>query len=544
MVCTIYTPVYYPDIQRGLKLVGSHGDGYTMGIFWHQAFSSPTSFGIGYNIYFSTERDTVFSEGVKFLSLNTTGLSAHIGNFTPGDTYYFAVRGMEYDPTWYDPNLLPDGEDGYDGYQQLKVYPETALLADITDTDMLVPIEDIDLFPAYGVIIVGSELIRYISKDVPNNNLIVGERGFLGSIARIHTVDGYDGAKTYDNALVRFYFGCEDDNGFVIQEQSAFHDPHFAHTAADGYKERVKDLLTTDLSGSDADRIDFPAYDYVGWHRTDPDILFSGKCLDTYIGGESFCADGYGGVGRQIRNISFAEQSDRREEMLLERTGETCVLVKRLWKGIICSCFESNRESPEPRCSICFGTGFVSGYEQYFNPRRSDGRILVRFSPTQDDLEMQDAGLESKLIPDCWTLAVPSVKDRDFIIRFNLDGTEEFRYEILNVTRNKLMYGESGGQKFTAQRVRKFDPINQWRVIRSTATEPTTIYTTVGMVSGPGGIAPHIHSLVINENIVALSQINQTTSVSPVVGSGAHNHVIINGQVQEVLGHTHTIILP
>ncbi len=149
-----------------------------------------------------------------------------------------------------------------------------------------------------------------------------------------------------------------------------------------------------------------------------------------------------------------------------------------------------------------------------------------------------DAGLESTLIPDCWTLVYPAVKDRDFVIRFNEDGTEEFRYEILHVTRNKLLEGFSGGQKFTAHRVRRTDPIYQFRYVASTATMPQTINTTIGLVSGPGGIAPHTHEIVISEGIVSLTQINQTTGVSQ-----GHNHPVVDGVVQEVLGHTHQIVL-
>ncbi len=541
MVCKQLSPTYEPHTTRGLKLVGSHGDGYTMSIFWHRAYADVAGLLIGYNIYFSTRRENVFSEGVKFLSLNTTGLCTTIRDFTPGDMFYFAVRAMEYDPIWFNPIFLPDGEDGYDGVGELKVYPEAMLLTDISESSTVIPVDDIDIFPAFGVVVIGAEVIRYVAKDIPANNLIVGERGFLSTEARLHTVDGYDGYKTYDNALVRFFVGCEDGNNIVFQAQSKFSDPNFARTAADGYKEKLEDLLTSDLAGSDAQNLDFPRYDYAGWHRTDPDLFFKGKCMDSYIGGEAFCADGYNGVGRQIRGISLQDHAYRREEFLLERTGERCVFVRRLWKGIVCSCFESNREHPEHRCPVCFGTGFVTGYEQFFNPRRSDGNILVRFSPTKEDLKMEEGGLESTFVPDCWTLTAPAVKDRDFIIRLHEDGTEDFRYEILDVTRNKVLFGEQGVQKFTCQRVRKFDPINQWRPIRSTATMPTQIMTTVGMVPGPGGIAPHTHNLVISESIIALSQINQTTSVNPPVGMGAHNHPIVNGIVQEVLGHSHTI---
>jgi len=104
-----------------------------------------------------------------------------------------------------------------------------------------------------------------------------------------------------------------------------------------------------------------------------------------------------------------------------------------------------------------------------------------------------------------------------------------------------LMFSDSGGQKFTAQRIRKLDPICEWRAIRDTSTIPRTITTGVGFVPGPGGIAPHTHNLVVNENIISLVQVNQTTSVNPPVGQGAHNHPIVNGVIQTVLGHSHSI---
>ena len=187
----------------------------------------------------------------------------------------------------------------------------------------------------------------------------------------------------------------------------------------------------------------------------------------------------------------------------------------------------------------CTGTGFLGGYTQYYNPRISSGRILVRFAPYTDDLKQEDSGLESHVIHDCWTLVVPTIKDRDFIIRFNEDGTEEFRYEVLDVTRNKLLYGESGKQTFKAQRVRKTDPICTWRAFRNTATRPESILTTVGIMRGPAGtIIPHTHSVVVNEHINVISQINQSTGIS-----NDHQHSITNGSVEVVLGHSHSLIL-
>ena len=544
-VCKRNTPIYFPAIERGLRLVASNGDGYTVSVLWFEAFADePLNFRVAYNIYYSTVREDVFKEGPKFLSLNTIGLRANIVGFTPGDVFYFAVRATEYDVTWYDPNLLPN-DDGY----ALKVYPESLLLSDISDTDLSIPIQDIGLFPPFGIVQIGYEIIRYIGLDIPTSSLLVGSivnRGFLNTNVRLHTVDGYDGYITHDDPLVRFFIGCEDGNNFVIQEQSTFNDINFARTNSDGYKEKTKDLLNADFSASDADRVDFPSYDYAGWHRIDPVLLFKGACVGSYIGGEQGCSDGYLGVGRRIRGIPISEQADKREEILLGLTGEECVLLRRMWKGVVCSCYEINREYPEPRCPNCFGTGITRGYTQFFAPtsRNSSGRILVRFSPTIDDLEMQDAGLETKFIPNAWTLAVWNTRDRDILARYNIDGTEDARFEVLNVERVRLLFGETGMQKMTVQRVRKTDIVYQVPITASTSTMPMTLITTVGMVAGPGGIIPHSHEIRISENIVTISQINQMTSVAPNIGDGQHNHYIRSGVLDSTLGHTHEIILP
>lgn len=547
MSCNPRKPKYIPHTEGGILTAATRGDGYVIAISWCQAYPDTLGLNVAYNIYFSTLREDVFKEGVKYVSIDPDIFLTEIYEFTPGDTFYFAVRATEFDPVYVNLSLLPDAGSS-------KVYPEGMLLSDISATSSSIPISDLDQFPAFGIVQVGVELIQYLNKDLVTNSLTGLTRGFQDTEARLHTTDGYDGYETFSNQLVRFWTGFEEENEVVFQETSSFQYPNYPRTNTDGYKEVLKDLLTTDLGGtdesfgsvsvdaggsSDNSQTAFPAFDYAGWHRTDPGALLRGECIGTYYGGEQFCADGYSGVGRQVRGVPIQTENARRQEVLLEVTGEPVILVRRMWTGDRCSCYLANTEHPEHRCIHCFGTGFITGYQQFFNPRRSDGRILVRFGPTEDDLKFENAGLESTFIPDCWTLVVPSVKDRDFIIRFNEDGTEEFRYEILNVTRNKLFNTTSGAQKFRAQRVRKFDPIYQWRSIRNTATMPQVLTTSIGMVPGPGGIPPHLHNIIINESIVSLSQINQTTSISQ-----GHNHQVRNGViVNEELGHTHTIII-
>ena len=274
-----------------------------------------------------------------------------------------------------------------------------------------------------------------------------------------------------------------------------------------------------------------------GYRRTSPKDLLAGKCLGTYFGGELGCADGYESTGG-LRGVSVQDQMLQRQEMLLETDGDDCILFKRMWKGKVSKHYDDAKENTAYRGLDNHGTALVGGYEQYFYPRRSDGRIKVRFSPTKENYERQEAGIENVFTVNCWTLVIPVVKDGDFIIRFNKDGTEEWRYEVLDVERNKTLLMDTGLQKFTVARVRKTDPIYTVSAIRDTSMFPKELLTGMGMVSGPGGIPLHAHRIVVNEKVLAVQQINQTTSIAQ-----GHTHDIINGVVQNSLGHTHSIVL-
>lgn len=530
MVCDLFNPVYVSKLG-GLNFASSNNDGYNISLQWDQAFASIFGNNVAYNIYFSTDRNDILTEGVKYVSIDPTFLNACIYDFPPGQTIFFIVKAMEYDPLWYNLSELQSGPDA------LKIYTEGLLLSDIDQDSLSIPVSDIADWPSFGMIQIGVELIRYSSKDIPTNSLIVSKRGFAESTIRIHNTDGYDGYFT-QNPILSVFKGFEDDNVRIQFETSTFAYPNYAFTFADGYATNT-DKITQDLSSSDSSLQDFPEYDYVGWHRTDPVNLVKGDCVGTYIGGEQFCSDGYLGVGRQTRGVPFNEQAARREEALLRTTGQKVMLIRRLWEGMRCPCVKLTNEQPELRCQKCYGTGFITGYKQFFNPRRSDGRILVRPDPYDDSLKFLEAGLESDALISFWTLGYPSLKSKDFIIRYNLDGTEEFRYEILKVNRNLLFNEEMGVQKFTTQRVRKTSPIYSWRAIADTSTMPASINTSIGLLAGGGGITiPHTHTVVVNEGITDVSQINQTTSVS-----AGHNHSIISGIVQDVASHSHIIVL-
>jgi hypothetical protein len=167
----------------------------------------------------------------------------------------------------------------------------------------------------------------------------------------------------------------------------------------------------------------------------------------------------------------------------------------------------------------------------------SNGRIRVRPGPTTESVKMYEAGYESEFPLDLWTLTVPTIKTRDIIVLFDQEGiNEEFRYEVSDVTRNNTIVGLQGGQHLKVIRIRKYDPAYQIRIFRDSSEFPSKLNTSIGFVPG---IPPHTHEITISEKINSVNQINQTTQLSQ-----GHNHPIVNGVVMEVLGHTHTIILP
>lgn len=650
--------IFYPNpVRAGTDAVASLGDGYSITVSWFQAeHSNPTS-KIAYHIYYSTVKEDVFTDGVKYVSIDGS-LQANIIDLVPGQLYFFTVRPVEYDPTLFDlANTLPIA------YDNLRVYPQSVLRQNIGISDLIIPLLDVEGFPSMGVIKVGVELILYLAVDQVNNNLVVAGgtapvnaalvdqggghfytpgasnigngtinglslingnaitqtwtircifvqhdsmnnpipgtgqfisigsisgtaldgygnqiiwtddgyvnnngtlsfsitdgsptlrlgdefiikvtgpvpgftgRGYNNTVPLPHDVSGFDGYNTWNPTVPLFTIGESNIWDRIFTCQSRFEYPNHAFTMVDGYKQVLVDLLSTDLSAADAANVTFPEYDFAGYHRTDPVQLLDGTCVGSYIGGEMGCIDGYGNYNI-LRGFSLQDQNTQRQDVLLSVTGRPAVLIRRVQKGITCSCYLPSSEYPDDRCPLCYGTKFVFGYEQYFNPRSSDGRIMVRPDPTDENLKMYEAGLESEFQLGLWTLTVPTVKTRDVLVLFDQDDNEEFRYEVGAVTRNNTINGLDGGQHMKVFRIRKFDPAYQIRIFRNTSDFPSKLNTSIGFVPG---IPPHTHEIVINEKIMSVNQINQTTAVSQ-----GHNHPIVNGEVMEVLGHTHQIIL-
>lgn len=548
---------YYINPNRsGIEEVRTLGDGASMNLRWNRAYPSTRTNKIAYNIYVGrdpvdyTYPEDLFNEYPTFVVIDDNTTDRDFYEFESGGLYFFGVRAVEWDPSLIDSTYLP-----LDPIQNLyystntRYYPKSLLAQDMTTSSLEIKIEDASAFPPTGLIIIGAEIIQYASVDYVTNTLSIASiasRGLYNSTIREHLIDGYDGLFERD-PNVFLWLGPEEKNTRIFMGPASQEFTGPAFNFVDGYRERTKDTVTSDLSGSEAYNINFPKYDYSGYHRTDPNLLLSGACVGSYIGGEIGCVDGYTGVKRTVRGLNLQERINQQLEMLLESTGEPFVLIRRRRTGVYCSCMTPTNEQPDDRCPYCSGTGFIYGWAQYFYPRRSDGRILIRVSPNNEDVKLLDTGYESEFNTEFWTLNVPTIKDRDVLVRFDQDDNEEFRYEVLNVGRNMTFNRLQGLQKMQVQRVRKTDPIYQIPIFRNTSLFPAKLITSVSSTSG---IPAHSHEIVINESITSASQINQVTSVSM-----GHSHVVRNGVIVStstnyspsspyILGHTHDIYIP
>ncbi|MGW8179268.1 MAG: hypothetical protein ACWGQW_10985, partial [bacterium] len=542
-ICDASKPEF-PPTEKGLKAALDAGTGTEVNLSWNPAAPSNDNNIVYYNVYYSTNKDSVFDGQPEFLVTDT---SAVVGGLCSGDTHYFGVRVSEFNPSL----IVTDGLQmvGPNMYR----YPSATLAADITASDSVVPVDSTDGFPDSGVIMFDGELIVY-SSLLPTG-FVVYSRGFAGTLASTHSA----------GETIVVYRGREDSNLNVILATPTFQKPNYAlgwiktdgygndgyrdgydgcdkvydggpgaNNRFDGYdgyfrfRQETFDSITTDGTNNDNSG-EFKRFDYCGtWRAKSPAQFMQGQCDRSYWGGIQVNADGY-----RVKVPDVRTHMLQREELLLESSGEPFVLVRRMWTGIRCHCAMTRREHAHSRCETCFGTGFVQGYVQFFNPRRPDRRILVRVDPATDDLSIVDrGGLEPVYEPSAWTIAFPQVKDRDFLIRFTPEGIEEWRYEILNVERVRAFFAQSGAQKFKMKRIPKTDIMYQFPVLRDARPQPGAVLTSVSTGSG---LNPHAHQVVL-PNTVNIARVKTATLVAE-----GHNHIIINGVVQNVLGHTHTL---
>jgi hypothetical protein len=181
------------------------------------------------------------------------------------------------------------------------------------------------------------------------------------------------------------------------------------------------------------------------------------------LNGKNDCGTYLGGQYNGFRGIDIFQRALDREDELMENVGEKCILMRRKWSGETCSCVTLRRQHPKVRsCRFCYGTGYVGGYDQIFNLRRADQRVMIRFYEATEDLKLGDhAHLSQEFQPTALALFKPIVKDRDVIVRFDYTGDIEYIYEILNVNRERFVFNKYGRQKLSIIRLDKTDILYQ-----------------------------------------------------------------------------------
>jgi len=182
-----------------------------------------------------------------------------------------------------------------------------------------------------------------------------------------------------------------------------------------------------------------------GYHKIQVSDVFRG------IGPNGNCPSPYSRAA--LGGKTFNDITRDREEQLLLATGRPVTLLRKQHTGRRCPCYDTNRGRSRLKCEVCFGTTFVPGYIPYIYQKDPLGRIRVRFEPFTEDLPLKEQGMFQEVKITCWTLSFPELRKRDVLIVYNEDGSEEFRYEIENVTKNSLFGLSPGAQKFTVVRI-------------------------------------------------------------------------------------------
>lgn len=423
-----FPQVDFEGFSQGIKKVANIGNGNSLAVIWHKPISRSykgDSFAL---IYENESRLNIFDTQAKYIS--TDGVtSMTVSGLETGKTMCYAVRGLEAFKETIDLTGMQEADSGV-----YLIPSPTEITSIVSETDTIIDVASTEGFPNAGILILNSsEVIRYTAKTDTSFLIPSNGRGLNGTTKGIFL----------SGDSVSIFFGCQDQNSVIAMATPTYSDGYQSDREIQGVG-----LVVTDYE--DNDKKFFQGFDFCGYHQPLPQQIFQGK---------NDCGSYLGGEFNKMRGMNLFDRMLNREEVLLDQVGEPVILLRRIWNGQTCSCSDSRRMHPKVRsCKKCFGTGYVGGYEQYNYRRRSDGRIMVMFGDTTEDLKLSSQShLEQEYKPNCWTLPNPAIRDRDLIVRFDFNNDIEFIYEVLNITKDKLFYRHYTRQRLALQRMDKTD---------------------------------------------------------------------------------------
>lgn len=437
-----YTSVVLPSVfpqggflgfYQGMKKVVDVGNGTDIDLEWSTPISRYYNSDVNVLIYISDDRLSIFDSLPKYF-VEQGVLASTISGLKVGTGYYFAARAMES----YRGTINTSGMNEI--YSGLFSIPAKITLASILPADgYVVEVDDVSGYPEEGFLLIGYEVVKYNSIDRVNNKFFIpsGGRGLNNTAAVYHDV----------GEEVGLFLLCQDDNNVIIYGTTTFQDP-----VSTGRQNNSIGIIVPDFS--DFEKMEHDGLDHCGYHKPLPWEALSGK---------DDCGTYLGGVYNGFRGVDIFQRAMDREEELMENVGEKCVLFRRKWSGETCSCVTLRRQHPKIRsCRFCYGTGYIGGYDQIFNLRRADKRVMIRFYEATEDLKLGDhTHLMQEFQPQALALFKPIVKDRDLIVRFDYTGDIEYIYEVLNVNRERFVFNKYGRQKLSIIRLDKTDILYQ-----------------------------------------------------------------------------------
>jgi hypothetical protein len=408
----------------------------------------------------------------------TDQLEITITGLRGGDGYYFATRATYYP----EDQTLGQLDEPTPGFYK---YPTSVMVAEIdgyyssTDTTPLVVTPGTAGFPNSGYLKIGHEVLAYTSKT--STTFVISQRDAFS----LGNLDTYANGEP-----VRLFVGVEDINlswQFAMPTWDAGsgspwltpdpNDPdgYASMQDSDGYRAWLIDNLHEDHSEFETENIDFTSQDELcGTYKANTTTLvnlYTGNQCGTYFGGRE---DSFGG------GIRLTDANLRREEMLLAQTGEPFMLLRAKSTGQQCPRYSIRGEHSAERCALCYGTKILGGYDRYLYQRlyrpnitNPNGLISMRVTPYRNDIPLiQYRGISQVDELSIWAPSIPTIKKRDIIIRYlPIDPgevpQEEFRYEVLNVERNRILFGDDGKQTLTVRKLDKTHEIYSYETILS-----------------------------------------------------------------------------
>lgn len=424
----VFPQVFYEGGVRGLERVANLGIGDTVLLKWHKPFARSYKGNVYFAVYESEYRLGIFDSNPKYIAKNGA-LSGKVSGLTSGRLYAFAGRAFEvYANSFTTNGMTPLNDDLF------SVPTETTISSTVGISDLIINVESTSGYPEYGILLLNKiEVVRYTSKT---NTSFILESGFRG-------LSGTSAAIFMPGDSVELFFACQDKNSNIITATP---------TASDGYEidRQINEVGTLITDYSDEDRKFFQGFDFCGYHQALPQQTLQG------VGD---CASYLGGEFNGMRGFNLFDRMLNREEVLLDQTGEPVILLRRIWNGKTCSCATLRGQHPKLKsCNDCYGTTFDRGYEQFLYKRRVDGRVMVKFGDTVEDLKLgQQTHMQVEYEPSCWTLPAPAIRDRDLIVRFDYTNDMEYIYEVLDTTKEKLVFRHFTRQRLRLKRLDKTD---------------------------------------------------------------------------------------